>query len=557
MLITKFHQMIRHRVVWAVIATGVSLAFLVSFSSIRSCSGDEKTNHNAAGTLFGNDVSPAEFRTAMFFEMGLNNDRGLSPKEFETMRQRTWRRLAILRTAERLGITVPDAEIGQILSSEKTFQANGSFDKQRYLAFVQSKGVDLTTFEEYLRQSITIQKLAGTVEAAAWTAPTELEQRLRNLTDRRTVEYVVLDPAQSTGVVSIAESDARAFYDQNREGFTIPERVSVRYVTFPYSNFIPATVSSEEVQSYYDAHSEDFLVASTNTYSLPEPLEKVRPVIEAKLRDDGARFAAREVATRFVMDLAPDRSGKRPTFDSLAATSHLDVATTRLFAIDEPLPELLVDQEFNRAAFNLVLNDPELSFSDSIAGSNAVYVLTANERQEARIPAFSEIETTVTPLAKRQAQRQAFVKWAESVHTTFASGLATNRDFRSIAQAQHLNVATTGTFTVFASLSTNLFEHAEKIVPAVVELENGELSNVLEAGNQLIIAHQTSRTAGSAAEAVALRPQLLRTLQEYQSGLVFDQWSAYLLRQANFQDYQKQAADAAAAADESAPPPQS
>ena len=39
-----------------------------------------------------------------------------------------------------------------------------------------------------------------------------------------------------------------------------PERVPVRYVTFHYSNHVPATLKDEDVQAYYDTHTDDFLV---------------------------------------------------------------------------------------------------------------------------------------------------------------------------------------------------------------------------------------------------------------------------------------------------------
>lgn len=540
MLITRFHQMIRNRIVWAIIATGVSLAFLFSFTSVPGCSrrGDSKGTSNAAGTLYGEDVEPTEFRMAMFYELGLGSDRGLSTAAYAQLRHQTWHRLAVLKTAERMGIQTPDDEIAQILARERGFQSNGVFDKQRYSAFVQSRGVDIPSFEAYIRQNMTIQKLLNTVESTVWAAPSDLDRRLRNLTDVRSLEYLEITPQNYTGVVSVSKADALAFYERNRDAFTIPERVQVKYVTFPYASHVPTNVNEEDVQDYYDRHTEEFTLPSTNLVATPEPLEKVRPVIEASLLAEGSRFAARDAATAFAMELAPDRGGHKADFEALAARHHLGVSTTALFTINEALPLLEVDQEFNRTAFNLIQDDPELSFSDAVAGSNAVYVLAAEQRLESRVPAFDEIAATVTPEAERAARQEAFLAWSQELHEKLTKAVSTNHPFASVAGAMGYQVATTGPFTVFESLNTNLFDNARILVPNIAELDRGELSGVIPAATNAYIAFMADRLPGNPNMVQGLRPQMQNTLQEYHGGLAFREYGDYLLKAANFEDFQ-------------------
>ena len=538
MLITKFHMMIRHRVVWAIIATLVSLTFLFSFSSMDGCTNAGQAQNNA-GLLYGKPVSHDEFQQAMFFEMGLGSDRTKTAEEYASLHQQTWRRLAILRSATRMGINVPDEEIGQILNQEKGFLSNGVFDKERYRAFVTERGVDIPTFEAYLRQNITIQKVLGILESASWTAPSDLDHRLRNLTDVRVLEYIAFNQDQFTGIVEITEADARTFYQTNRDYFTIPERVRVRYVAFPYTGFITTNaISDTDAQDYYDLHASDFLAPeSTNAYAMPEPLEKVRPTIDAILRQQTARFAAREHATTFVMDLAPDRAGNRPAFDTLAAARNLPVSTTGLFTADEVLPDLEVDGEFNRAAFNLVANDPQFSFSDSISGSNAVYVMTIDARQESRVPGFEEITGTVTPLALSNAQQRAFHTWVGETRNALADAVAAKQNFKTAAKALGLTTITTTNFTVLASLNTNVFADAEFVVEPIIELDQDAVGEPVTAGSRGFIIYQVGREPGNPSDMYALRPQLTRMLQEYSTRMVFADWGQQLLKEAQFQDF--------------------
>lgn len=553
MLITHFHQIIRHRIVWGVIAIIVSLCFLLSFTSMPGCSRNKKGPvTSGVGKIYGREIGNDEFRSAMFFELGLSNDRSLDEAQQAQLRRQTWRRLAILETAKRLGLKTSDEEIGQMLGREKGFQSNGSFSQERYREFVRSRGVDLATFEEYLRQNVTIQKALGAVESMAWTAPADLARRLRNLTDTRQLSYVTLSPRQFTGTVAVTEEQALKFYEDARTFFTIPERVRVRYVEFPYASYVPTNFTAEAIQEYYDLHTDDFVPAnSTNAYALPAPLDEVKPVIEARLREQESRFLARDAATAFVMDLAPDRTGARRLFDDLAAARGLAVSTTALFAIDEPVPGLEVDSDFQQAAFGLIAEDPELCFSDSIAGSNAAYVIAADERIESRVPPFAEIRDAVMPLATSNAQHQAFLEWAESVRADLVSRSAadSNASPASIAGAIGFTVSTTATFTVLESLNTNLFDNANVLVGSTVELEAGEWSKLLPASNVAYVVHMTSRQPGDPAMISAVRPQLVSTLQEYQGGFLVREWGEYLLREGELQDYQQTAMDAAAAAE--------
>jgi hypothetical protein len=551
MLITHFHQIIRHRIVWGVIAIVVSLCFLLSFTSMPGCQNTPGPTTSGVGKLYGREIGNDEFRAAMFYELGLSNDRNLTEDQQAQLRRQTWRRLAILETASRLGLKTTNEEIGQMLGRETGFQSNGSFDQDRYTGFVRSRGVDKATFEEYLRQNITIQKALGAVESMAWTAPADLARRLRNLTDTRQLSYLTLDPAQFTGTVSVTEDEARTFYEETSAFFTIPERVRVRYVAFPYANYVPTNLSEEAIQEYYDLHSDEFVAAdATNAYALPAPLADVKPAIEERLRVQESRFLARDAATTFVMDLAPDRTGTRPLFEDLAATHGLPVSTTALFAVNEPVPSLDVDHDFNQAAFGLIAEDPELSFSDAIAGSNAAYVITAHERIESRVPPFEEIRNAVMPLATSNAQHEAFLAWAGATREDLVSRSAdSNASPASAAASLGFGVATTATFTVLESLNTNLFDNANVLIGSTVEMEAGEWSKLLPASNVAYIVHMTSRLPGDPAMIAAVRPQLVSTLQEYQGGFLVREWGEYLLREGELQDYQQAAMDAAAAAE--------
>ena len=533
MLITKFNKMIRNKLIWGVIAVVVSVFFVLSFSQMQGC---PKNSPNAIATMYGEEVSGEELRLAVFFELGLGDRRAVTPEAYELLEERAWQRLAMLRTAERLGITTADEEVAAAVQREPAFLVNGMFDRDRYRAFIRSRNITVQAFEAYVRQTITIQKLIGVLESLVWTSPFELTERLRNLVDERVVNAVFLPLDRAPVKEDIDEEEARAFFERDPAAFEIPERVRVRLVAFPVDDYRPDTVPDADIQDYYNDNIEAFTPLTTNVFEMPTPIEDVREEITDILKRRRARFDAKDAATEFVVDLVPDRSGNRRSWEEVAAERGLNVTTTRYFAIDQPMTNLLVGPEFNAAAFNLAPDDPERYFSDAIVGSNAVYVIAAHDRQEPRIPEFEEVRDEVFPAALDAARRDAFDDYLTAVRERVVEAVATNIAFEAALEPWNLSPTSFGPFSVIGGLNTNDTPYANVIVPRVVTLYEGEVSEPIPVEEGALLLHVAERMAGSQQDMVALRPQLLGTLQDYRKDVLFQAWGDYLLQVAEFED---------------------
>ncbi len=541
MLITKFNKMIRNKLIWGFIAIVISVFFVLSFSSMRGCS---PSSPDAVGKLYGEEITQRALRVSMFFELGLQSDSGLGQDAYDELRHRTWQRLAILRTAERLGLTTPDAEVTETIANEPGFAENGVFQKQRYAAFVRQRGVDPDTFAEFLRQDITMQKVRSLLDAVVWTAPSEVERRLLNLTDERDVEYAVFERGNFTTDLDLSDEEIRAYFDGNSDAFAIPERIQVRYVSFPYADFASTNVSESAVQAYYDDNIERYTPEDTNQFDFSEilpldpqplPLDDVRGEIVALIQERDAMLAAKDAATDFVITLPPDRRGQRPTFEESAASTGLTVRICEPFGIGEDVPGLDVDARFVDAAFRLIPGDPEAYFSDAILASNAAFVIAFHKMEDSRIPEFEEVSATVTPLARSNKLAEAFAEHVNQAREAVTASTADDTDFKSILEGYDATV-TNAVFSVYGSLLTNAFEHQDMLVPEVVELEAGDVSDVVAADEVALIARIITRVPSEPVEGYSLRAQLLRTLQGYRAGILFSDYGEYVLEAAGFED---------------------
>ena len=283
MLITKFNRLIRNKFLWAVVAIVVSVSFVLSASSLKGCAKDTAA---MAGQLYGEDISMQQFRLTRFFELGMRPNTDLSPEANLRLHHRTWQRLAMLRTADRLGITTSIDEVGRLIRKDPSFAVNGAFSKDHYRSVISEQlRVDIATFEIFLRQNVTLMKLRGIMGSLVWVSPQELNQRLANLTDKRRVEYATFTASNLVGDINVTDEDARAFYEENDELFTLPRQVSVRYVMFPITNFFSTNLVSEaDIQEHYDRHIDDYTPTDTNGMAFPTPLEEVGDEIAELLK---------------------------------------------------------------------------------------------------------------------------------------------------------------------------------------------------------------------------------------------------------------------------------
>ena len=538
MLITKFNKMIRNKVIWGGIAVAVSI-MMIGFLGPKSGCGAQSGPVNAEGTLYGDEVTPREFMMARFYELGLRDNVPLTPEDNRRLRGRVWRRLAAMHTAGDLGVLTTDGEMGETIRNDPTFAINGVFDPDRYRTVIEGQlRVGVEVFEDFLRQSLTLRKLTGVMESLVWIPPSEVERRLRNLTDTVVVEYAVVGAADPESVRP-SDEDLRMFFDENKDMFSVPEKVRVRYVAFPVADHAGGDddeVDYARILEYYNDHIDDYMSGATNEEAQPVPVETVRDDIAGKLAHEDSVFRARDSAMQFVMALAQDRYGNAADLAETAAAAGLPIQTSEYFTVNEPVPGLAAGLAFNESAFALDANDPERYFSDPVIGDEAVFVLIAQDRIEAHDPEFEIVREDVIAPATSNAVRLAAMERAVEVRDAAVASLADGTGFAGAVASFGLNVVTTSPFSVYIGMASNEQEYASAIVPTVITLVKGDVSEPLGVPDGALLVYLAGRSTGDFTLVQGLRPQLLTTVNQYRASRLFEDWTEYLLREAEHRD---------------------
>lgn len=536
MLISKFNKLIRNKFVWGVFAVLVAIAFL-GFMTPGARSGGKGADRPDAGLLFGEPVTFQELALARRFAQGLQQRGGTTEEEREAIENEAWKRLAILRKAADMGIDVTDRELGETITSDQAFAVDGAFNRQLYRQTVERQlGIPTDMFEAYLRQELTIRKMASTVSSTLWVPTSEVDQTLGRLTDQVSVQVAAIDREPVKDAPVVTTEQARDFYATHPDMFELPDQVAVRHVSWAISNFLAdVNVSEDQITDYYDSHLEEYATSDTNGLTVYVPMDEVAEDISATLARQSAVFETRTKATEFAVALAPSRYGDAETLESVAAQFNVAIATTGLFSAWSPLPELNVGPDFNKVAFGLDASDPDTYFSHAITGTERVYIIATETNVPTHIPDFETVQVAALGLANDEAELTAFTNHLNSLRTQIADRLSQGSTFIDAAQQAGFTTTNMEPFAVYAADQEDIPDF-NSVAPAVMSLAEGDMSDVMLTPDQALIAYLLKREAADFTTTQALRPDVQRTLHGTRSRFLFNEWADALLAEARTEE---------------------
>jgi hypothetical protein len=544
MFISRFNKLIRNKILWSLFAFIV----VISFVAWTTQTSGQRTQEDSAGKLYGKPVTAEQFRREYFntyLSMSLMFGRPLtSTRQLnDLMRKLTWRKLVVLHMAKKLGLSVMADEVANTIEQQPYFLEKGQFNQDRYQAFVQtflSKiGASEAQFEEHVREELLINKVRMLISQAVWISPLEIAQVFSQVYDKFIVSYVYLEKDDLRPKTKVSEADARKYFEGHREDFKIPEMVRVKYVAFPFKQFISEEIlTTNALRSYYDENIEQFSVKTTNGW-VPIPYEKAENQIREKLVWENAVNAAGEKALDFEISLAPDRSGNAPAFEEAAHVIKVNIATSSFFAAKTKAPEMEAGLDLNQAAFNL-RPTPDDYFSHPIKGSNAYYIIALDKRQDARLPEYEEVKKDVFSEAMEKAVEEKVDKLISEMRTSAETALKTGRSFHTALKRYGFDVMTTEEFSAKSGFPVEDEEIALAMLKTIVALNTGELSAVIPMKNGAALAYIDSRKPADQTVFKSIRNELELFIKRRRMETVFYEWQEYLLKEARFEEFARQ-----------------
>ncbi len=181
----------------------------------------------------------------------------------------------ILNLAKEFGIVVEGKEIGEKLASIPSFQKDGVFNKSIYMNFLRNMGLSAKTFENSLRDNITIEKtfsflnLKGIEEEyKTFTTPFEVADKLK---------YTILSPKDIN--VTIDDTKLKEFWKVRKDMFKTAKKYTFDVVWVETKD---VNVTDSEIEAHFKENSFKYTDTKGKLLSLNEA--KPRIIKEIKLK---------------------------------------------------------------------------------------------------------------------------------------------------------------------------------------------------------------------------------------------------------------------------------
>jgi len=458
------------------------------------------------------------------------------------MHRAAWQRLATLKKAGQMGLSVTAEQVVDMIKRQPLFrnQQTGQFDRNAYNAFLSGflPRVQMSAkgFETMMAENVLIEKASNIAAQGALVTEDEVKERFHLYNDKTTVEYALL-PRTLAGTPKVTEEDARSYFGQNPEQFRMPEKVLVDYVQFAVADYTnTVTVADEMVSTFYENNKQRYLkpvAEDAPEDAAPEykPLEEVKASIVEQITVQLARRTAYDAADTLVSQLADEST----TFTKCAMESGLEiVSNTPAFAKTDPVKGVDPTAPFARTAFSLEADDETHYYSDPVVGRDFVYVIALHKKLDSFPLPFDLAKADAMESAKLAATEMAYVEMAEKIYSETETALKAGTPFADAVAKYKLELKHPAPFDAMTQLED---EFGREIMGATIMFDTGTLVDLIPTADEFLLAYIAGKeSADEVATLASMREELTMSIRNEKAGQLASAWQESLLEEAQFED---------------------
>ncbi len=165
------------------------------------------------------------------------------------------------RAADAWNLRAGDELVRAAIRSIPAFQRNGRFDVEAYNIAVRNQGLSQRAFEESIRLELVLDQLQRGVTDSAIATDLEVNEYIRLRDQKRRVSWLRMDGRRLIADYTPTDEELKAYYDEHKARWRIPERVKVEYLLLdPETVGAEVEVTEEALKDYWAQHKDEFQV---------------------------------------------------------------------------------------------------------------------------------------------------------------------------------------------------------------------------------------------------------------------------------------------------------
>ena len=333
-------------------------------------------------------------------------------------------RYAAVAEAERIGLSVSDAEVRHRIVNLPGFQVNGQFvGEARYrqsLAF-QRPPMTPAQFEEEVRRDIMFERLEAAVTGWIAVSDEEIAAEHRRRNEKVRVQVVAFRGDDYLEELEATDEEIEALYEEDSLSYELPEKRQLRFLLVDESTiFESISPADEEVQQFYDANSSQ--------YTTPGQVRASQILLRIGDQDEA------EVEARAAELAAEARGGA--DFAELAREHSQDEATAEAGGDLGMFGRGRMVAEVEAAAFDMEVD----AVSDPVKSAIGFHVLQVTEKQEETRQPLEEVREAIENTLKNERATTR----ADDLARAIAADVETPQDLERAASARGFELQESG-----------------------------------------------------------------------------------------------------------------
>jgi len=326
----------------------------------------------------------------------------------------------LLNLAKDFGIIVTETETAEQLASIPSFQTNGKFNRKTYDTFIQNSPFDNSTFEESIKDQLTIEKTLKMLSS---------DKSLENEYKAFALAFEVADKLKYTLLsekdinVTVNETKLKEFWEARKEQYKTAKKYTL---DIQWTETKDTNVTDAEIKAFY----------SENKFNYTDKDGKILPLEDIKnsLTSDVKIKNTNKIAYKRYLKLKKGDLSKNETLT-------LDINSPKLS--QELWKEIATSQK------NALLKP-------KIVGERYAAVKIVNI-VEPVVKTFDEVKGDITPQYKQEASKEALATLADTKLTTIDSDEANVSNFITLdnAEKQKIGLNTQETSDFISKLFTS------------------------------------------------------------------------------------------------------
>lgn len=148
-----------------------------------------------------------------------------------------------------LGITASPEAVRRSITSNPTFEVDGSFSVDYYRDVLRSNGLTADLYRAEQGSNDQLVKLESVIADADFITPAEAKAAIDVVVERRDVRFLVVPESTLSSESQVTDQAVSEYYEANAELFAQPERLSVEFIELNPSQFaLPVDEAELEAQ---------------------------------------------------------------------------------------------------------------------------------------------------------------------------------------------------------------------------------------------------------------------------------------------------------------------